>query len=187
MKKGLKILIVLLVLGVIFLLGWRVMPKVWPDIKVAVVYPVFPQLRPAPAPTVPPYVPHSTAALGDPILGSDSLIYYFYKDYCGYCRELEPLTAGLPKYITLPDGTLSAVKFIGLNKVEDKNLQIINAYYEEYDIPAERRYVPAVVIGNHYLYLKEEIVPGLLDALSAGEGLKTPLLDGSNRTADDQI
>ena len=184
MKKGVKVLIALLVMGGVFLLGWRVMPRVWPDIKEAVVYPVFPQMRPEPEPTVPPYVPQNTAAFGDPIQGSDSLIYYFYKDYCGYCRELEPLTAGLPKQITLADGTVSAVKFIGLNKVEDEYLQIINAYYEEHDIPEERRYVPAVVIGNQYLYLKDEIVPGLMDVLMAGEGLRTPLLDGSQRIAE---
>lgn len=181
MKKGVKVLLALLVLGVVFLLGWRVMPKAWPGIKAAVVYPVFPQLQPAPAPTVPPYVPHSTAALGDPIQGSDSLIYYFYKDYCGYCRELEPLTAGLPRQIILQDGTVSTVKFIGLNKVEDQYLRIINTYYEEHDIPAERCYVPAIVIGDQYLYLEDEIVPGLMDALVAGEGLKTPMLDGSKR------
>ena len=184
MKKGLKVLIALVLLGGTFLLGWRVMPKVWPDIKENVVYPVFPQLQPTPAPTIPPYVPHSTAAWEDPIQDSDSVIYYFYKDYCGYCRELEPLTAGLPQQITLPDGTVSAVKFITLNKVEDKYLQIINAYYDEYDIPAERQYVPAIVIGDRYLYLKNEIVPQLMDALTAGEGLKTPLLDGSQRVTE---
>ena len=184
MKKGVKVLIALLVLGGSFLLGWRVMPRAWPGIKEAVVYPVLPQLRPEPAPTLAPYVPHSTADMGDPIQSSDSVIYYFYKDYCGYCMELEPLTAGLPQQITLPDGTVSTVKFIGLNKVEDKYLQIINTYYDEHDIPAERRYVPAVVIGDRYLFLKDEIVPQLLDALVAGEGLKTTLLDGSQRLAE---
>ena len=185
MERGVKVLVALLVLGGVFLLGWRVMPRVWPGIKESVVYPVLPQLRPEPAPTLEPYVPHSTAAFGDPMLGSDSVIYYFYKDYCGYCRELEPLTAGLPKQITLSDGTISMVKFVGLNKVEDKYLQIINAYYEEHNIPAERRYVPAAVIGDQYLFLKEEIVPQLLDALVAGEGLKTPLLDGSQRLTEE--
>ena len=67
--------------------------------------------------------------------------------------------------------------------MEDQYLQIINAYYEEHDIPAERRYVPAIVIGDQYLFLKEEIVPGLMDALMEGEGLKTPLLDGTQRVS----
>ena len=184
MKKGVKVLIAVLVLGGVFLLGWRVMPRVWPGIKENVVYPIFPQLRPAAMPTLAPYEPHSTAALEEPVQVSDSVIYYFYKDYCGYCRELEPLTAGLPQQITLPDGTVSTVKFIALNKVEEKYLQIISAYYDEYNIPAERQFVPAIVIGDRYLYLKNEIVPQLMDALTAGEGLKTPLLNGSQRLAE---
>ena len=185
MKKGVSVLVAMLVLGGVFLLGWRVMPQIWPGIKDAVVYPLFPQLKPEPVPTEAPYMPHSTATLEDTIYDSDSVIYYFYKDNCHYCRELEPLTAGLPQTITLADGTVSEVKFICLNKVEDKYLQIINAYYEEHDIPEERRYVPGVVIGDRYLFLKNEIVPQLMDALLAGEGLKTSMLDGLKRVSSD--
>ena len=181
MNKFGKCLCWIIALGVAFLLGWRVMPRVWPSIKEAVVYPVFPQLKPEPSPTQAPYVPHSTAALGDPVSESDSVIYYFYKDYCYYCRELEPLTAALPQQITLADGTVSTVRFICLNKVEDEAYQIIMNYYEAHEIPEDRRYVPAVVIGDQYLFLKDEIVPNLLEALTAGEGLRTPLLDGAQR------
>ncbi len=181
MKKGVKILCLILALAVVFVLGWRVMPKVWPSIKNAVVYPVFPQLKPSPAPTQEPYHPKSDSAFGDPVAASDSLIYYFYKDYCPWCRQLEPLTAGLPKDITLPDGTKSKVQLQGLNKVEDKYLEIITKYYEEHNIPEEEQYVPAIVIGDQYLFASEEIVPGLLEALMSGEGLKTELLDGQER------
>ena len=181
MRKGVKLLCAVLALALAFGLGWRVMPKVWPGIKKAVVYPVFPQLAPTPAPTPEPYQPKSSAALGDPITASDSLIYYFYKDYCPYCRELEPLTAGLPGQITLPDGTVSSIKLICVNKVEEDALKLITEYYDTAGIPEERRYVPALVIGEQYLFLKEEIVGLLADALASGEGLRTPLLDGADR------
>lgn len=181
MKKGLKILCCILVLAAVFLLGWRVMPRVWPGIKEAVVYPVFPHLEPTPAPTAEPYHPHSDTSLGDPIGKTDSVIYYFYKDYCPWCRMLEPLTAGLPKEITLEDGTKSAVKLVCLNKVEEDKLQIIWEYYETHGIPEEERYVPAMVIGDRYLFGNEIIVQELLNALTAGEGLKTGLLDGAER------
>lgn len=181
MKKFFKYLCLIMALGLAFLLGWRVMPRVWPEIKEAVVYPVFPQLKPEPAPTQVPYVPHSTASLGDLISANDSVVYYIYKDYCFYCRELEPLTAGLPQQITLADGMVSTVRFICLNKVEDEYLQIVTKYYDEHDIPEDRRYVPAVVIGDQYFFLKDEIVPNLLEALLAGEGLRTPLLDDAQR------
>lgn len=181
MKKGVRILCTVLALALVFVLGWRAMPKVWPQIKEKVVYPVMPQLRPEPTATPVPYTPKSDSAFGDAIAETDSVIYYFYKDYCPWCRQLEPLTAGLPKEITLPDGTKSHVKLICLNKVEDRFLQIITGYYEQYSVPEERRLVPAIVIGDRYLFAGEEIVGQLMDALMAGEGLKTPLLDGGER------
>ena len=184
MKKGVKILCLVVALIAMFLLGWRVMPKIWPSIKENVVYQVFPQMKSeaTPAPTQEPYQPKSTAAYGDLIAESDSLIYYFYKDYCPWCRQLEPLTAGLPKQILLPDGTASAVKLVCLNKVEEPMLQVITEYYEKYAVPEEEQYVPAMVIGDRYLFADREIVPQLMEALMAGEGLQTPLLDGGERT-----
>lgn len=183
MKRGIKLLGLILALITAFLIGWRVMPKIWPSIKQNVVYPMIPQLKPelTPAITPEPYQPKSDSIFGDAISTSDSLIYYFYKDYCPYCRELEPLTSGLPTLITLPNGKNSTVKLICLNKVEDKFFRIIDDYYERYHVPTERQYVPAIVIGNRYLYLKTEIVDQLMEALVAGEGLITPMLDGAQR------
>ena len=186
MKKGIKALSLILALLVVFMLGWRVMPKVWPMLKQNIVYPVFPQLKPevTPVTTPEPYHPKSDSVFGETITTSDSMIYYFYKDYCPYCRELEPLTAGLPKQITLADGTTSNVKLICLNKVEEDIFKIITDYYETHEVPAERQYVPALVIGDRYLFLKTEIVGQLMEALVAGEGLKTPMLDGSQRVQE---
>ena len=181
MKKSLKIFCLAAALIAVFLLGWRLMRRVWPGIKEAVVYPVFPQMKPTAAPTQEPYQPHGTAAFEDPISADDSLIYYFYKDYCPWCRQLEPLTAGLPKQITLPDGTRSAVKLVCLNKVEEPMLQVITDYYEKYGVEEEKRYVPAVVIGERYLFAGDEIIAQLAEALTAGEGLQTPLLNGAER------
>ena len=181
MKRWNSIACIIVIAMVSFLLGWRLMPRIWPDIKEGVVYPIMPQLRPEPEPTLEPYVPESDTAFGDPISATDSLVYYFYKDYCGYCRELSPLTAGLPSEIRLPDGTVSRVRLVGLNKVEDKYYDIITDYYEQHDIPEDRRYVPAVVVGDRYMFLYDEIVDQLMDALMNGEGLHTPLLDGSKR------
>lgn len=163
-----------------FLVGWRLMPHVWPQIKESVVYPFFPQLRPAPVEQE-LYMPESSALFDDEISSSDSLIYYFYKDYCPYCRELEPLTSGLPKQITLPDGSTSHVKLVCLNKVEDSCFKTITDYYETHAVPEDRQYVPAIVIGDRYLFLSEEITDQMMDALQAGEGLNTPLLNGTNR------
>lgn len=181
MKRLTTVCLIILLIIMSFLFGWRVMPRIWPDLKEAVVYRVLPQLRPSPAPSVPPYVPESNTAYGDPISVNDSLVYYFYKDNCKYCRELSPLISGLPEEVILPDGTVSPVRLVALNKVEDEACAIINDYYEAEDIAEERRYVPAVVVGDRYLYLRAEITDQLMDALVQGEGLNTPLLDGAER------
>ena len=155
------------------------MPKLWPLFMNKVVYQAFPQLKISAQADL--YEPYSNAKLGDPVAQTDSVIYYFYKDYCPWCKQLEPLTSGLPSTVTLPDGTVSNVKLICLNKVEDKYLQIITEYYDSHNIPEERRYVPAIVIGDKYLFTYEEITPELMNALVSGEGLKTQLLDGNSR------
>lgn len=114
-------------------------------------------------------------------MAGDSLVYYFYKDYCPYCAQLNPLMAGLPEKIILPDGTASPVKLIALNKNEPAAAEIIAAYYSNFDVPEDRRYVPAVVIGQRYLMPGSEIIDQLMDALVSGEGLLTPLLNGAQR------
>ena len=181
MKKGVKILCCVLPLLLMFVLGWRVMPKIWPGIKEGIVYPVFPQMKPTPAPTQEPYMPKGDLAYGDPVYETDSVIYYFYKDYCPHCRALEYLTTGLPKQIFLADGTQSDVKLICLNKVENQFLHVSQRYYEENNIPEDQRYVPSMVIGDKYLLSESVIAEQLMDAVIAGEGLKTPLLDGNER------
>lgn len=181
MKRLASVCFIIFLVLLSFLLGWRLMPRVWPEIKETVVYRVFPQMRPDPTPSIPPYVPESNTSYGDPIEENDSLVYYFYKDYCGFCMELSPLISGLPEEITLSDGTVSRVRLVALNKVEDEALEIINDYYEVHDIAGDRRYVPAIVIGDRYLFLRDEIIDHLMDALVRGEGLDTPLLDGAER------
>ena len=178
MKKPVKILCLLAALVLAFGLGWRVMPKVWPQLKAAVAG------TPAPAATPEPelYHPASNTEFGETVGANDSLIYYFYKDYCPHCKALEPLTAGLPGEITLPDGTVSKVRLVALNKVEDEPARIIADYYAAAQIPEERQYVPAIVIGEKYLFLGEEIIPGLMEALVNGEGRNTLLLNGTERT-----
>jgi len=182
MKKVLKVFCLLLALGLSFLAGWRVMPKIWPTIKTQVVYRLLPDLQPTPAPTREPYVPKSDAALGDEVLAGDSLIYYFYRDYCSYCSQMEPLAAGLPEKITLPDGTQSRVRLVCLDKSDEVAGQIIADYYAANELPEERQYVPAMVIGDRYMSPGNEIIDGLMDALMAGEGLNTPVLGGGERT-----
>ena len=179
--KLLKSTCLILVLIMVFILGWRVMPIAWPTIKEAVLYPILPSLRPTPGPTIEPYTPHSNTSFDMNISVTDSVIYYFYKDNCRWCRQLEPLIAGLPEYITLHDGGVSNVRLICINKNEDDGYQLISDYYDAYNVPIDRRYVPAIVIGEMYLFTTNEIIDGLMNSLIRGDGLCTPLLHGDCR------
>ena len=182
MKKLLKAIALFFLMGVCFLAGWRVMPKAWPWMKETVVYSLFPVLKPTPAPVVTPepYHPVSTAQLDDAVSPDDSLIYYFYKDYCPYCKNLEPLTANLPQSIHLPDGRESRVKFVCIDKMQME--EMVLQVYADYAIPGERQFVPAIMIGDRYLLGAEEIMAQLYPALLNGEGIHTPLLNGRERT-----
>ena len=178
--------LILIVFLAAFILGWRVMPIVWPRIREAVVYPIFPRMKPAgptPAPTQEPYVPESRTktAFDAMISAGDSVIYYFYKDYCPWCRQLAPLIAALPTSIVLSNGNQSAVRLICLNKTDDESMQIIDRYYETYNIPEEKRKVPSMVIGDRYLFGGDEIGEWLIESLISGDGLDTPILNGLER------
>ncbi len=54
----------------------------------------------------------------------------------------------------------------------------ITEYYDTHGVPEEEQYVPAMVIGDRYLFAAEEIVLQLMEASIAGEGLNTPILNG---------
>ena len=96
------------------------MPRVWPDFRLNVINRLIPQLVPESEQNTEEersiYTPKSDTQYGDPTSTEDSLIYYFYKDYCPYCMELEPLIAGMPKEITMPDGRTSKVRLVCLPK-----------------------------------------------------------------------
>lgn len=103
----------------------------------------------------------------------DSLILYFYKDFCPYCKDLEVLFDALPEYVYLADGTKSRVRFVSLEKQIPRQMKVVQRYYDKLFVHPDRQFVPMVVIGNRALFLGAEIIPGLLQALIDGEGLKT--------------
>lgn len=184
MNKKTKIIGAIAALCVSFLLGWRVMPIIWPTIRLNYINRLLPQSTSEPVDKPIVYIPKSNSEYGNPISKSDSLVYYFYKDNCAYCVALSPLISGLPDQITLPDGSPSKIKLLCLNKNEEKYKRIITEYYEKHNIPEEQRYVPAIIIGNKYLFLEESIEDQLMNSLMAGEGLQTEMLEGAQRVPE---
>lgn len=103
----------------------------------------------------------------------DSLVIYLFKDYCPYCKELEPFFDALPETVTLSDGSVSRLRFVSLEKQIPAQMAVVQRYYDKLFVHPDRQLVPMVIVGNRALFLREEIEAGLLPALLAGEGLKT--------------
>jgi len=127
-----------------------------------------------------PYMPEGTVIaprVDDPynLFVSDSVIVYLYVSWCPFCYEISPIMDNLPEYVTLPDGTRSNVRLVGLNWDIPEHAILINEYHERLNIPEYRRLVPMVLIGDRDLFLYEEVSVELFPALVAGEGLTTPL------------
>ncbi len=181
MKKFLKVCFVLCLCGACFMLGWRVMPKVWPTIKQNVYYKVFPTPAPTPRPSY-AYAPTGTAAFADPITPTDSLVYYFYRETCGSCIGMQYLLEGLPEQVVLADGTVSQVKFVPINSRDEALRPVVMQAYADYAVAEDEQQVPAVIIGDRCIMLPADIYRYFYEALLSGEGLNTPLLNGQERT-----
>lgn len=106
---------------------------------------------------------------------SDTKIVYVYKPDCEFCAKVKPLLEGLPDNFTLPDGTSSRVVFVSLNKDDYDQYQIVKQYYDALEIPEDHRYSPLLIVGDKYYMGYDEIVPNLMNALMAGDGVSTDL------------
>lgn len=142
------------------------MPGIWKWMKSQFVVPATVQRE--------PYIPTSTASLQDVFDSADSVVYYFYKDNCPYCEEIDAFFEGIPEQVLLQDGSISSVKLVCVNKNVDAD--VCNEYYEQVGISKEERFVPAVVIGSEYLFAPSEIMEGTYRILLSGEARNTPMI-----------
>lgn len=106
---------------------------------------------------------------------TDTKIVYVYKPDCEFCAKVKPLLEGLPEKIYLSDGTESRIVFTSLNKDDYDQYQAVKQYYDALEIPEDHRYSPLLIVGEKFYMGYDEIVPNLMDALFAGDGLTTDL------------
>lgn len=106
---------------------------------------------------------------------SDTKIVYVYKPNCEFCAKVKPLLEGLPEQVILADGTVSRVVFASLNKDDYDQYQAVKQYYGDLQIPEDHRYSPLLIVGDQFYMGYDEIVPNLMDALIAGDGLTTDM------------
>lgn len=106
---------------------------------------------------------------------SDSKIVYVYKPNCEFCAKIKPLLEGLPEHVVLQDGTVSQIVFVSLDKDDYDQYQAVKQYYDDLQIPEDHRYSPLLIVGEKFYMGYDEIVPNLMNALIAGDGLQTDL------------
>lgn len=106
---------------------------------------------------------------------SDSRIVYVYKPNCEFCAKIKPLLEGLPEHVVLQDGTVSRIVFVSLDKDDYDQYQAVKQYYDDLQIPEDHRYSPLLIVGEKFYMGYDEIVPNLMNALIAGDGLLTDL------------
>lgn len=90
------------------------------------------------------------------------VIWYLCTPNCESCRDAKPHVDA------------AQAQGIHVNTVNcAENAEYAARLFELFDVPAERRYAPAVLIGQRYLIGREEISAELNSALAAGEALAT--------------
>ena len=96
---------------------------------------------------------------------------YFYRLTCQECVETEEdLINALPQEVTV-DGTAYPVQVVKINTRSGSNGDILQAFFQAYQVPEEDQMVPIVFTTQGYLAGYEDITASLLSQLEAGAGL----------------
>ncbi len=111
--------------------------------------------------------------------GTASRIVYFYVSPCEECAETEQYLSGLaPTYLVSYNGKeLDSMLIIESHNVAEKqNLELVNRYFRDHQVPQARQSVPVVFLRDGYLSGKEEIINGLQAAIEGGRciGIASP-------------
>ncbi len=102
--------------------------------------------------------------------GSASIV-YFYRITCEECIETnEKVMDDLPRSVTV-EGEEYPLQVIRINTRSGRNNEVIQAFFEAYDVPEEDQMVPIVFTARGYLAGIDDISNGLIEALEAGDGL----------------
>ncbi len=100
-----------------------------------------------------------------------SAIVYFYRTVCEECIQTnKEILDALPEKITV-NGISYPQQLIKINTRSGTNTEILQAFFEKYEVPEEDQMVPIVFTAEGYLAGYEEISGNLLLELEKGAGL----------------
>ena len=102
--------------------------------------------------------------------GSASIV-YFHRLTCEECIQTEEdFLNSLPETITV-DGKEYPLQMVTINTRSGSNGDILQAFFDTYQVPEEDQMVPIIFIAQGYLAGYEDITENLLSELEAGAGL----------------
>lgn len=119
----------------------------------------------------------------------ENLVVYFYVTACGECQEVDKYLNAMGDGYLLGSANDDKIKFniMRFNIAEPENLELLNKYFQAYEVPEEDQLVPIVFIGNTYLSGANDIKQMLEAQIKNGNGLTTLYLVSDNQQIDLKI
>jgi len=103
---------------------------------------------------------------------NSSSIVYFYRTVCEECIETgEDVIDSLPETVTV-EGVSYPQQVIRINTRSGRNTEILQAFFQKYEVPEEDQMVPIVFTAEGYLAGYDAISSDLRKELEKGAGLK---------------
>ncbi len=105
---------------------------------------------------------------------ANTCIYFFYGNGCPHCGQIEPYLEELETKYT----NINIQKFEIYSNRENANL--LNKYFDEYNVQMDLRGIPAIFIANKYLIGNLQIQNNLENELIQNQGTNCPQLNENN-------
>ena len=106
-----------------------------------------------------------------PLEKGSATVVYFYRLTCEECIQTEEeFMDSLPEQVEA-DGKSYPLQVVRINTRSGSNNEILQAFFEAYQVPEEDQMVPIVFTSQGYLAGYEDITQNLLPQLEAGAGL----------------
>lgn len=99
---------------------------------------------------------------------------YFYTQGCVDCEAVSKFMDKMDDvYIVEHNGqqVKSKISILKIDIGPDEGFETLYAFYDYYEVPEDRRFVPSIFIGDTHFMSAEEIERELIDAIESGKGL----------------
>lgn len=99
---------------------------------------------------------------------------YFYTQGCVDCEAVAKFMDTMEEYYIVDHNGQKVKSKINIVKIDigpDEGFEALYAFYDYYEVPEDRRFVPSIFIGDTHLMSAEEIKRELIGEIESGMGL----------------